>query len=143
MKISMLTICILFICTIVLISVRPIHAEVLYQAAQSGTPGTATQRPTNTSGAPSQTYTAAMTPSNTATTTLIPLPEITLIFPVSTPSATATVTLTPASPVETQQFSEESGFRNLSPRYKLLAVLIVILWLILIGFTILYIRQFR
>jgi hypothetical protein len=143
MKISRVTICILFICAILITTAQPIRAEILYQATQSGTPGTATQSSTGTSSTPSQTYTPTMTPSETATTTLIPLPEITLIFPVSTPSPTATMTLTPVSPVKTPQYSSEKGLKDLSPRYKLLAVLIAILWLILIGFIILYIRQFR
>jgi hypothetical protein len=81
--------------------------------------------------------------TKTATTTLIPLPEITLIFPVSTPTPTATITPTLASPVETPQSLEQDGLKNLSPRFTLLAVLMAILWLILMGFVILYIRQFK
>jgi hypothetical protein len=83
-----------------------------------------------------------MTPSDTPTTTLIPLPAITLIFPVSTPTPTATITPTPTAS-ETPQPRENTGLNNLSPRFKLLAVLIALLWLILIGFAILFIRQYR
>jgi hypothetical protein len=128
---------------VLLKAAQPVHAIVMYLATQSSTPGTATQSPTSAASTPSQSYTPAMTPTKTATTTLIPLPEITLIFPVSTPTPTATITPTLASPVETPQSLEQGGLKNLSPRFTLLAVLMAILWLILMGFVILYIRQFK
>jgi hypothetical protein len=87
--------------------------------------------------------TATSTPTLTPTTTLIPLPEITLIFPV--PTKTPTVTKTVYSP-ELSATATPSGQNNqsqLSPRFILLAGLIMILWLFLAIFAIIYIRQIR
>jgi hypothetical protein len=92
--------------------------------------------PTNTS-----TYTA--TPADTPTTTLQPLPVITLIFPIST--ETSTPTITPKSIYFTAT-STPSAFENLSSlpsRVTLLLILIFVLWIILAGFLIIYVRQFK
>jgi hypothetical protein len=138
MKIHRLTIYILIVCAFFFVVAIQAHAAVLYLVTQ-----TVTLSPTGRTNTPSQTYTPTMTPSKTATTTLIPLPEITLIFPASTPTPTATITTTPAIADETPQPQGYTGLNYLSPRFRLLAVLIALLWLILIGFVIVFIRQFR
>jgi hypothetical protein len=143
MKLSRITIYILLVYLFFINAAQPVHAEVLFLATQSGTPGTVTQSPTRVSSTQSQTSTPSATPTVTPTTTLIPLPEITLIFPVSTPTPTVTITPTPALPVETPNPVEAGRLKNLSPRFKLLAVLISALWLILMGFVILYVKQFK
>jgi hypothetical protein len=92
--------------------------------------------PTNTS-----TYTA--TPADTPTTTLQPLPVITLIFPIS--SETSTPTITP-KPIYFTATSPPSAFENISSlpsRVTLLLILIFVLWIILAGFLIIYVQQFK
>lgn len=138
MNIIRVTACILLLCLLTITAAWPVHAAVANQITPPVTPSAT--GPTNS---PTLTSSATLTPSNTATTTLIPLPAITLIFPVSTPSPTATLTSTPAFTAETPQPQGNSGLNNLSPRLKLLAVLIALLWLILIGFAIIFIRQFK
>jgi hypothetical protein len=83
------------------------------------------------------------TPADTPTTTLQPLPVITLIFPIST--ETSTPTITPKSIYFTAT-STPSAFENLSSlpsRVTLLLILIFVLWIILAGFLIIYVRQFK
>jgi hypothetical protein len=138
MNISRVMIYILIVCAFLVIAAQPVHAAISYLVTQ-----TVTSLPTGRTSAQSQSNTPAMTPSKTATTTLIPLPAITLIFPASTPTPTATVTTTPASADATPQYQGNTRFNSLSPRYKLLAGLIALLWVILIGFVILFIRQYR
>jgi hypothetical protein len=138
MNIYRLTIFILIVCALFLVAARPVHAAMLYLVTQTVTPS-----PTGRTSTPSQTFTPTMTPSNTATTTLIPLPAITLIFPASTTTPTPTITTTPSIADETSHPQGTSGLNNLSARYRLLAVLIALLWLVLIGFAVLFIRQFK
>jgi hypothetical protein len=143
MKIKRATIYLLLVCILIIAAAKPVHAAVQHLATQSGTTGTVTQSPTGPSSTPPQTFTPTMTPSKTPTTTLIPLPAITLIFPASTITPTATTPSTPQPAFGTVQAEKNSGLNGLPPRFRLLAVLIVILWFILIGFSILFIRQFR
>ncbi len=143
MIINRVTIYFLLVCVLLITGTQSIHAEVMYLPTQSITPGTVTRSPTGPPLTPSHSSTPLMTPSMTATTTLIPLPEITLVFPASTPTPTVTITPTLLPYIETPKPVEEKGLNNLSPRVKLLVVLIAILWLILMGFAILYIRQFK
>jgi hypothetical protein len=143
MNLNRLAIYIFITSSFCVLATKPVHAAQLYLPTQTATTGTVTPSPSGLTSTPSQTFTPTMVPSDTATTTLIPLPAITLIFPKSTATPTATITPTPGSETSTPQPAESSGLNNLSPRFKLLAFLIVLLWLILIGFSILYIRQFR
>jgi len=92
--------------------------------------------PTNTS-----TYTA--TPSDTPTTTLQPLPAITLIFPISTETSTPTITPKPIIFTATSTPSAYENLSSLPSRVTLLLILIFILWIILVGFLIIYVRQFK
>jgi hypothetical protein len=112
-------------------------------ATQTVTGGFITQTPTGTSGTPSQTFTPSVTPTPSATTTLMPLPAITLIFPVKTGTPSPTKTPIPVITTETVEASEGGKFINSSPRMRLLAIILVFLWVILAGFLIVFIRQFK
>ena len=128
----------------------------------TGTPtaGLSTQTPTRTPANPSQTFTPSVTPPRTPTipsythtpsttptatptTTLMPLPEITLIFPESTSTSTTTTTPRISSETPTSELPGGSELQSVYPRYSVLTVVIVILWLILAGFLIVYVRQFK
>jgi hypothetical protein len=111
------------------IKIFPMRSDVLASTVILSTP-------TNTS-----THTA--TPADTPTTTLQPLPVITLIFPVSTETSTPTIT---PKPIYITATSTPSAFENLSSlpsRVSLLLILIFVLWIILAGFLIIYVRQFK
>ncbi len=113
----------------------------------SGTPSPAstysTQSTTGTASTPSLTITPSSIPSLSPTTTLMPLPVITLIFPESTKTSTATVTPEAQIGTGTPALSGDNDLFRLSPRLKALSIVLVFLWLILVGFLIVYIRQFR
>jgi hypothetical protein len=115
-------------------------ATVITSASPTKTTGTPVPTKSPTSG-PSPTITS--TPTITPTTTLIPLPEITLIFPL--PTSTPSPSRTPADRQLTQTpvAGEQSDLNQLSPRFKILTGLIVVLWIVLAGFAIIYIRQMR
>jgi hypothetical protein len=74
---------------------------------------------------------------------LMPLPAITLIFPVKTGTPSPTKTPIPIIPTETIEPSGGGKFINGSPRMRILAIILVILWVILAGFLIVFIRQFK
>jgi hypothetical protein len=113
----------------------------------SGTPSPAstygTQSTTGTASTPAQTFTPTSTPSLSPTTTLMPLPAITLIFPASTKTSTATGTPEAQIGTGTPALSGDNDLFRLSPRLKVLTIVLVFLWLILVGFLIVYLRQFR
>jgi hypothetical protein len=73
----------------------------------------------------------------------MPLPAITLIFPASTNTSTVTITPVPVSITETPRPSGGDELFTLSPRVRLLIIMLVALWMFLAGFVIIYIRQFR
>jgi hypothetical protein len=133
---------ILFIFTFT-ISTQPVHAAIQYLATGTASTGTTTQTPTETSGTPELTFTPSTTPSITPTTTLMPLPVIKLIYPVSTNTSTVTITPVPVSITETTKPSGDDELFPLSPRVRLLTIILVILWMLLAGFVIIYVRQFR
>lgn len=111
--------------------------------AQTYTPFSASsQTPTATSGTPSQTYTPTSTASPTPTTTLEPLPAFTLIFPAVTDTSIPTITPVPAAATGTSHPPLSDGQR-ISPRITVASIILVVLWLILAGFLILFIRQFK
>ena len=132
------TIGILLICFLFLSSGRIAYAATLTPTARTGTPG-----PTETQGTPSQTFTPSATASQTPTTTLMPLPAITLIFPAATVTSTKTITPLPIPVTETPKPQDNAELLPLSPRLRVLLIFVVLLWIILAGFVILYIRQFR
>jgi hypothetical protein len=110
---------------------------------ESTTPSQNTQSPTGTSSTPSQTFTPSSTPTETPTTTLVPLPALTLVFPAPTNTPEATLTPAIVSNADAAKPSEDGEVAKLSPRLRILAILLVFLWLFLVGFVIIYIRQFR
>lgn len=73
----------------------------------------------------------------------MPLPEITLNFPVATSTPTITVSSLNAALAVTPAPSEVVEGQDLSARIKFLSVVLVILWLILAGFLVIYIRQLK
>jgi len=101
------------------------------------------QTPTGTSGTPSQTRTPSATPSVTPTTTLMPLPAITLIYPPSTSTSIPTETPMPDVEIQNTNASTNGEILSVSPRIRLLSVVLVILWLILACFLVIYIKQFK
>jgi hypothetical protein len=121
---------------------EPVHASVKYRSITI-IYDKSTQTVTSIPGTPTHTPTTTSTPSVTPTTTLLPLPAITLIFPVSTSTSTATITpkITYFAPTPTP--SDLSDSSTLSPRFTLLFVLLIFLWIFLAGFVIIYIRQFK
>ena len=92
---------------------------------------------------PTQTITPAYTPSQTPTTTLMPLPAITLIFPAYT--ATTTVTANPqSSSISDTNTSQDNSDRSVySQRLKLLIIVVIILWVVLALFLVIYFRQVK
>ena len=114
---------------------QPVNAAVYALVTGSVSPS-----PTN---APSLTYTPSSTPTETPTTTLVPLPAITLNFPVQTNVPIATISPTTFSNLDTTKSSDRGEFTSLSPRLRLLAVILVFLWLLMTGFAIVFFRQFK
>lgn len=117
-------------------------------AATSGTPAhthtpTTTPSQTATSGTPTHTFTPSLTTSQTPTTTLKPLPAITLIFPVSTSTFTATSTPLFATHAETPEPSVGADGQSILPRIQFLVIVLIALWLFLAGFLIVYLRQLK
>jgi hypothetical protein len=100
-----------------------------------------TPRPTDTS-TPTETATETETPENTSTvtTTLFPLAEITLQFPVYTPTGTATITPTPTGTLTpTVTITPTPQSRTL--RQNFLLGTVGLLWLGLVVFVILFFRR--
>jgi membrane-associated phospholipid phosphatase len=120
-----------------------VHAAVEFQTNGTTPTKTRTPGPSATKGTPPPTTTPSLTPSQTPTTTLAPLPALTLIFPA--PTATDTATPTPDSLVVVATPVPTSGevIKVLPPRLRLLIIFIILLWVFLLGFAIIYLRQFR
>ncbi|MFZ0535043.1 MAG: hypothetical protein WAM09_17885, partial [Anaerolineales bacterium] len=134
---------ILILITFIITPSQPVHAAIQYLATVTAPTDTTTQPPTETPGTPALTFTPSTTPSDTSTTTLMPLPAITLIFPASTNTSTVTITPVPVSITETPRPSGGDELFTQSPRVRLLTIMLVVLWMFLAGFVIIYIRQFR
>jgi hypothetical protein len=134
---------ILLICIFIIITTQHVQAAIMYLVTQSATAGTYTQSPTATSSTPSLTFTPSSTPTETPTTTLVPLPAITLIFPAPTNTSRSTITPVIASNINTAKPTEMVKVTNLTPRIKLLEIMVIGLWIFLVSFVIILIRQFR
>jgi hypothetical protein len=102
-----------------------------------------TQTQTGIENPPSETETPSVTPSLTPTTTLMPLPEITLVFPAPTrtPHATETQKLEVSTPTSTP--ATDNIFVNISSRTRVISIVVALLWLLLAIFIVIYIRQFK
>ena len=91
---------------------------------------------------PGFTSTATITLSPTPTETLEPLPEITLLFPVFTPTSTSTPTPEPAILEATLAAETAAQRQPLPPDVLWVGFVIVLLWLLLAGFLIAFLRHF-
>ena len=133
----------LLICVLVITGVQPINIFILDISTATPTSGLYSKTPPMTSSTPSQTYTATVTPSVTSTPTLEPLPAITLLFPAPTSTPISTVTPFQDTRTSTPSPTEDNVFLSATPRMKTLAIIIAILWIFLVGFIVIYIRQFK
>lgn len=96
--------------------------------------------PTNTS---TQTYTPGPTSTNTPTTTLMPLPEVTLIFPAATETLTPTKGPNSTTPVGTPEAASMAEDEKTPPRFRLLSIVLIFLWLLLAGYLVVFLKHFR
>jgi len=124
----------------IIVGVEPVMASDVFQATITPTGGVVSQTQPLITSTPSNTYTPSATPSPTSTTTLMPMPPITLTFPASTKTSTATMTpqLIIGTPTGSLAGSQDA---TISPRLRILVIILVILWLFLAGFLVIYIRQ--
>lgn len=133
----------LLICVLLATGQQPNIYSAQDLASATPTGSLTPQTPTGTSGTPSQTYTPSVTPSVTPTTTLMPLPAITLIYPPSTTTSIPTETPKPDSEIQNTKALTNGDILSESPRLRVLSIVLVILWLILAGFLVVYIKQFK
>jgi hypothetical protein len=100
--------------------------------------------PTPPTLTPSPGFTASptITRTPTPTTTLEPLPELTLLFPAFSPTATATSSPEPAALAETQAVETQASRNPLPREVQWVGFLVVLLWLLLGGFLVAFIRYF-
>jgi hypothetical protein len=137
-------------------SVRIARAEFLFQDTpypQPTSPPTlpATPypaQPTTQPPAPTNTSPPGITPTITGspgtplpTTTLVPLPSFTLLFPAITPTASATAApvIDPEQPAWTAPRTTGPG--GLPPQVGLLGGLIFTVWMLLGGFLVVYLKK--
>ena len=111
------------------------------------TPGIIPPTPTKKATTPTTTPTVTITVSEvitetpTTTPTLIPLPKLTLLFPVLTstrtlsPTVTETASITPTGNLSA--FTKE----KIQPKTNLLGGLIILIWILLAVFLVVYIRR--
>ena len=133
----------LIVYVLVIAGPQPINQSLMDLTTITPTGGGYSQTPTVTSSTPAQTYTPSVTPSITPTTTLMPLPAITLIFPAPTITSIVTETHKSALGTQTPSHSDSSKLESVSPRMRVLSIILVIIWIILACFLVLYIRQLR
>jgi len=133
----------LIVYVLVIAGPQPINQSLMDLTTITPTGGGYSQTPTVTSSTPAQTYTPSVTPSITPTTTLMPLPAITLIFPAPTITSIVTETHKSALGTQTPSHSDGSKLESVSPRMRVLSIILVIIWIILACFLVLYIRQLR
>lgn len=113
--------------------------ETLF-AAPTGTVTPPT--PPTLTPSPGFTPTPTDTLTPTPTTTLEPLPEITLLFPVFSPTATATRTPEPTERAATQAAEAQAAREPLPRDVQWVGFLVILLWLLLGGFLVAFIRYF-
>lgn len=138
--------CVVYI-LLILISIiatsKPVQAAVNYLVTVTATSTSNIPYPIATLSTPLNSVTPSGTQTITPTTTLVPLPAITLIFPAPTSTARVTPTQESISNLDYTVSADVMGENKISPRIQVLTVLMVILWLFLVGFVILFIRQFK
>jgi hypothetical protein len=113
--------------------------ETLF-AAPTGTVTPPT--PPTLTPSPGFTPTPTDTLTPTPTTTLKPLPELTLLFPVFTPTATATRTPEPTERAATQAAEAQAAREPLPRDVQWVGFLVILLWVLLGGFLVAFIRYF-
>ncbi len=127
---------------VALVGAIPVRAAEKYQI--TGTAGTAvaSDSATAVTGTPGPSSTPENTATPSQTLTLMPLPALTLIFPAATqtprPSATPP-SISPTAP----GVSLKSGGEELTSRIRLLVLVTIISWLLLAGFLIVFLRQYK
>jgi len=99
--------------------------------------------PPGPSNTPTQTFTPGPTGTNTPTTTLMPLPAVTLIFPVATGTLTPTKTPYTGTPAGTPDLDSKDEDDNIPPRFRMLSIVLIFLWLLLAGYLVVFIKHFR
>ena len=127
----------------------PTPTQTIAGTAPSGTrtatpplPPTATGTQASPTPAATGTSEVAETATPTRTTTLMPLPSITLLFPIQSVTPTSTLTAIANAGAQTIQTpSANGGSDGISLRIKVLIAVIILLWLLLFGFIILYFRR--
>ncbi|MGE5224235.1 MAG: hypothetical protein ACM3PY_17495, partial [Omnitrophica WOR_2 bacterium] len=105
---------------------------------------TSTSRPFVTityTASPSPTVTQTNTPTPTHTATLLPLPRLTLLFPILSPTSSPTASPTSTSAPGSGILGASPGGAPAQPKVGLLGGLIVGIWLLLGGFLFVYLRR--
>jgi hypothetical protein len=102
-----------------------------------------TEGPPTATPEPTETPTPTEIPNPTETPTLAPLPTLNMLFPALTPTSSPTPTRTPTPPGEVlpTQPAVLLPTENLPPQVELLGGLIILIWLMLGGFLIFYLRR--
>ena len=136
------TLIIIFMIIVVAI-LEPINDLTFQANTASPTNNSLTQTASAGSVTPSQATTPQATATITPSPTLMPLPAITLIFPVSTASPTQFINQSTQESSQSTNIDKNIETRKLPPRVKALTFLLVVLWLLLAIFLIIYLRQFR
>lgn len=157
----------LLICVMVVAGTKPTYSSLF--DVTTGTPPagnttstsvstTITQTPTSTPGptntqtlsipagptsTQTQTNTPAPTSTNTPTTTLMPLPDVTLIFPIATGTQTPSQALFTQTPIGTPGMESGAKDESLPPRYTILSIIIIFLWILLAGYMVVFLKHFR
>jgi hypothetical protein len=120
---------------------QPIIYQFLDLNTGTPTSGLISQTPITTPGTPTVTSTPGPTASYTPTTTLMPLPAVTLIFPQSTNTPTVTNTPNNSFDLMTPEPNSAGETTSVPPRLRILSIVLVFLWIFLVGYLIIFIRQ--
>lgn len=157
----------LFICVMMVAGSKPVHSSHFDvttstppggNASQSASPDSSTPSLTSTTGlittqtqtlppgptnTSTQTYTPGPTSTNTPTTTLMPLPAITLIFPVATETLTPVKDPNSTTPAGTPDAASITDDEKIPPRFRILSIVLIFLWLLLVGYLVVFLKHFR
>lgn len=131
----------MFFCLLFVAQPKPQMKLAFNQASTPSTTALPTQTQLTIPGSQTPTSTPAYTTTITPTTTLIPLPPITLVFPAKTDTPTPTNTAINIREVQTPTPAPSENGDNISPRLRILFIILVLLWIFLAGYLVIYIRQ--
>lgn len=106
-------------------------------------PPTPTKKVATSTTTPTVTITVseAITETPTTTPTLIPLPKLTLIFPVLTSTRTLSPTVTQTATITLTGNLHALAKEKIQPKTNLLGGLIILIWILLGVFLVVYIRR--